>query len=285
MIEHRIKANGLTHFVRDDGPEDAPVAILLHGFPDSSAVWSAVTPLLVAEGFRIIAPDMRGFGETDMAPHTEDYEIFSAGAVPDVMGVLDRLNIERAHVVGHDFGAPVGWALAALHPERFITLTALSVGHPRAFMKGGFKQKLMSWYIVFHQLRGFAEWGYRYRNWRYLRKHWKGHPDPDGAIALLEREGRLTAGLNWYRANMSFERMLKPPPFGARGNEFVRIPTLGIWSDGDKYLDEKQMETSGAYVKAPWRYERLEGVGHWISYEAPERLAELLADFWRAHSA
>lgn len=284
MTEHRIKANGLTHFVRDDGPQEVPAAILLHGFPDSSSVWSAVTPLLVRQGFRVIAPDMRGFGETDMAQRTEDYDIYT-GAMPDVLGVLDRLNIERAHVVGHDFGAPVGWALAAQHPERFITLTALSVGHPRAFMNAGFKQKLMSWYVVFHQLRGLAEWGYRYRNWRHLKKHWKGCPDPDGAIALLEREGRLTAGLRWYRANMSFKRMLNPPPFGARGEEFIRIPTLGVWSDGDRYLGERQMATSRAYVKGPWRYERLDGAGHWISYDAPERLAELLTSHWRAYPA
>ena len=109
-VAHRIDANGLRHFIRDSGDEDAPAAILLHGFPDSSAVWNDVTPLLVASGFRVIAPDMRGFGETDIPETLADYDIRS-GAGADVIAILDHLKIERAHLVGHDFGAAVAWAL------------------------------------------------------------------------------------------------------------------------------------------------------------------------------
>ncbi|NWG70657.1 MAG: alpha/beta fold hydrolase [Parvularculaceae bacterium] len=280
----RIAANGLNHFVRDSGPESGPAAVLLHGFPDSGAVWSKASPLLAEAGFRLIAPDLRGFGETDMAPRVEDYDIH-AGAAKDILGILDHLNIARAHLVGHDFGAPVAWALAALHPGRFISLAALSVGHTRAFLAAGAEQKWRSLYIVLHQFRGLCEWAYRFNNWALLRRHWSLHGEIEEAIRQLARPGRLTAGLNWYRCNASLARMVNPPRPGAFGEERVKIPTLGVWSSEEPYLTEAQMTGSAAYVDAPWRYERIEGAGHWIPYDAPERLAALLIGHWRAAAA
>ena len=279
MTEHRIAANGLTHYVRDSGAADAPAAILLHGFPDSSAVWDKATPKLTAAGFRIVAPDMRGFGETDMGARVADYDI-RTGAIPDVLGIMDALKIERAHLVGHDFGAPVAWALAAQRPARFATLTAISVGHMRAFFQAGAEQKRRSLYILFHQFRGLCEAAYRFNDWALLRRHWAAHGDLEATIRLLARPGRLTAGLNWYRANASITRMLSPPKMNAFGEEIIRIPTLGLWSDGEKYLVEAQMINSADYVEAPWRYERIEDASHWIPYDAPERMADLLIEHW-----
>lgn len=278
---HRIAANGLTHFVRDSGDERATPAILLHGFPDSSAVWELLTPLLIAGGYRVIAPDMRGFGETDMAETFADYAI-ELGAGPDVIAILDALGIGRAHLVGHDFGAPVAWMLAAQRPERFLSLAALSVGHMRAFIAAGAEQKRRSFYILVHQLRGVCEWLYRRDEWGLLRNHWEGARDPEETIRLLSRPGRLTAGLNWYRSNASVARMLAPPKEGARGPERVSLPTLGVWSAGEKYLVEAQMVRSGAYVDGPWTYARIENASHWMQEDAPEELAKLLLGHWRA---
>ena len=280
MRTHRIVANGLTHFVRDSGDEHAPAAILLHGFPDSSAVWSKVTPLLVAGGFRVIAPDLRGFGETDIPARLADYDI-QTGAAVDVVAILYHLKIERAHIVGHDFGAPVAWALAAQKPERFLSLAALSVGHTRAFLKAGAEQKRRSFYILVHQLRGVCEWLYRRDDWALLRRHWDAARDIEDVIAQLSRPGRLTAGLNWYRANISLRRMLFPPAIGEFGDERVPVPTLGVWSDGEKYLVEAQMTGSGAYVDALWTYERIDGASHWLQVDAPDKLAALLLRHWR----
>ncbi len=279
---HCISANGLSHFVRDCGEVGAPAAILLHGFPDSSAVWEKVTPLLVTSGFRVIAPDLRGFGETDMAASVADYDI-QTGASKDVLALMDALKIEVAHIAGHDFGAPVAWMLAAQRPERFKTLTAISVGHTRAFLKAGWEQKWRSTYILFHQFRGVCEAAYRANNWALLRKHWSAHGDMEETIGMLSRPGRLTAGLNWYRANISIGRMLKPPPQGAFGEEIVRIPTLGVWSVGEAYLTEAQMKLSEDYVDAPWRYERMKNASHWISYDAPDELAWVMISHWRNH--
>jgi len=278
---HRIVANGLSHFARDSGDEGATPALLLHGFPDSSAVWDALTPLLVRGGYRVIAPDMRGFGETDMAARVIDYDI-RTGAAVDVIALLEALNISRAHLVGHDFGAPVAWMLAAQSPERFISLSALSVGHIRAFIAAGAEQKRRSLYILIHQFRGLCEWLYRRNDWELLRTHWEGTRDVNETIRLLSRPGRLTAGLNWYRSNASLARMLAPPITGAAEPERVSIPTLGIWPAGDKYLVENQMTRSSEYVDGPWNYACIERASHWVQEDAPEDLATLLLGHWRA---
>ncbi len=283
-VAHRIAANGLTHFVRDASPgnggdETAPAAILLHGFPDSSAVWNDLTPLLTDASFRVIAPDLRGFGETDIPKSLGDYDI-RTGAAIDVIAILDHLKIGRAHLVGHDFGAPVAWMLAAQNPARFMTLAALSVGHTRAFLKAGAEQKRRSFYILVHQLRGLCEWLYRRRDWAMLRNIWESNREIEETIRLLSRPGRLTAGLNWYRANISFRRMVFPPAEGEFGEEIVRIPTIGVWSSREKYLVEAQMVNSARYVDAPWRYERIENAGHWLQLDAPDRLAALLLSHW-----
>ncbi len=280
-ITHRLKANGLTHLVRDSGDESAPVAVLLHGFPDSSRLWDRVTPSLVNAGYRIIAPDLRGFGDTDLAGHKANYDI-NVGSIPDVLALLDTLGIEQAHIVGHDFGAPVAWGLAAQNRDRFISLTALSVGHARAYLSAGVRQKLLSWYILFHQFRGICERSYRLRDWALFRRHWSRHNDIEMVISNISRPGRLTAGLDWYRANISISRMVHPLPFGAFGEEIVRIPTLGVWSTGEKYLTEEQMISSERFVKAPWTYERIEGASHWIPLDAPGRLTDLLIHHWRS---
>lgn len=281
-VTHRISANGLSHFVRDSGDEDAPAALLMHGFPDSSAVWERVTPLLVNAGFRVIAPDMRGFGETDMATRTADYDIRS-GAFEDMLGVLAELKIARAHLAGHDFGAVVAWMLAAQRPDVFQTLTAISVGHSRAFLNAGPEQKRRSLYILFHQFRGICEAIYRANDWAILRGQWTAHGDIDGAIGLLARPGRLTAGLRWYRANIPVARMIDPPKEGALGEERVKIPTLGLWSDGEKYLTEAQMIGSADFVDGPWFYQQITGASHWIPYDQPAVLSAALTAHWRKH--
>lgn len=277
---YRIEANGLRHGVWDSGPADGPAAILLHGFPDSHAVWDRATPTLARAGYRVIAPDLRGFGETDMAARVEDYAI-ETGAAPDVLSILDALGVDRAHLVGHDFGAPVAWALAATMPHRFRTLTALSVGHPKAYLAAGAEQKIRSLYIVYHQFQGLCEATYRAGDWALLRRQWSAHGDVEAAIALLARPGRLTAGLNWYRANISLARMMTGRLFAA-GAGRVAIPTLGVWSSRERYLVEGQMTDSGRYVDAPWTYARVEGASHWIPYDAPDELAALLLRHWNA---
>jgi pimeloyl-ACP methyl ester carboxylesterase len=251
--------------------EGRPV-VLLHGFPDSGALWRHQVPALVDAGFQVVVPDLRGFGASGVPVDVEDYSM--AHAAGDVVAVLDELGIARAHVVGHDFGAALAWALGAFVPGRVDHLVALSVGQASSFRASGVEQMARSWYVFFFQFPGIAEQWLAADDWANFRA-WCGHPDADAVVARWEATGTLTAALNWYRANITPEGWVAPP----LDLPLVEAPTMGVWSSGDFALTEAQMSGSGPYVAGPWRYERIEGAGHWMPLDAPDEVTRLLLDF------
>jgi pimeloyl-ACP methyl ester carboxylesterase len=251
--------------------EGRPV-LLLHGFPDTGRLWRHQVPALAQAGLRVIVPDMRGYGRSDKP---EDVQAYGMGAiVGDVRAVLDDVGVERAHVVGHDWGAGVAWATATFAPERVDHLAVLSVGHPATFRAGGFDQYEKSWYMLLFQFEGVAEQWLSGNDWANFRA-WGRHPDCDAVIAEMEANGSLTPALNYYRANVP------PQSYLLSGLELpaVQAPTMGVWSTGDMALTEGQMTRSAANVAGPWRYERLDGPGHWMQLEAPDEVSRLLVDF------
>ena len=167
------------------------------------------SPRCTRPGFRTIAPDQRGMGESYAPADVEDYHLPTL--VGDVVGIMDALGVERAHVVGHDWGGAVAWALAAFVPDRVDRLVALSTGHPTAFRGAGLEQRQKSWYMLLFQFVGIAEEWISADDFRNFRE-WANHPDADAVIADLRRPGALTAGLNWYRANVAPASLLAPPP-------------------------------------------------------------------------
>jgi pimeloyl-ACP methyl ester carboxylesterase len=251
--------------------EGRPV-VLLHGFPDSGRLWRHQVGALADAGFKVIVPDMRGYGASDKPGDVESYNILFLLA--DVGAVLDHAGVERAHVVGHDWGAAVAWALAAVAPERVDHLATLAVGHPSTFRARGYEQHEKSWYMLLFQFAGIAEQWLSADGWANFRT-WGRHPDAEGVIADLEATGALTPGLNWYRANVPPESYVAPP----LTLPAVQAPTMGVWSSGDFALTEGQMTRSAEQVAGPWRYERLEGPGHWMQLEAPAEVNRLLLDF------
>ncbi len=202
----------------------------------------------------MIVPDLRGFGASGVPGRVEEYSILYS--VGDVVAVLDHLGVGRAHVVGHDFGAALAWAIAAFLPDRVDHLVALSVGQARASGPSGIEQLEKSWYMFFFQFPGVGRAWLSADGWANFRA-WSHHPDADAVVARWEATGTLTAALNWYRANIPPEGFVAPPlelpP--------VQAPTMGVWSSGDFALTEQQMAGSGAFVSGPWRYERVEGPG------------------------
>ncbi len=250
--------------------EGRPV-VLLHGFPDSGRLWRHQVPVLAGAGFQVIVPDLRGYGRSGKPEGIEAYSIpLLAG---DVMAILANLEIPNAHIVGHDWGAALGWALASLAPGSVDHLVVLSVGNPVTFLRT-FEQRQKSWYMLLFQFPGIAERWLTEDNWANFRT-WARHPDTDQVIADLAATGSLTPGLNWYRANIPPESWVGPPPQLPP----VGAPTMGIWSSGDIALTEVQMTDSAANVTGPWRYERLDGPGHWLQLDAPDQVNELLLDF------
>jgi pimeloyl-ACP methyl ester carboxylesterase len=267
----RVAGAGVELAVLDEG--EGPVVLLIHGFPDSSGLWRHQVPALTAAGLRVVAPDLRGFGESDRPGAVEEYAI--RRSVADMVAVLDGLGVERAQVVGHDFGAVVAWVLAASAPARVERLVTLSVGHPARAGERSIEDRERAWYTLLFQFADVAEELLSRDGWALFRAFLRGRGDVDRYIADLSRPGALTAGLNWYRANLHPARELRTPP----RLPAVTMPTLGVWSSEDPYLGEAPMRESGAHVDAPWRYERIDGVGHWIPLEAPDELNRLLLEF------
>jgi pimeloyl-ACP methyl ester carboxylesterase len=267
----RIPGDGVELAVRDEGA--GPAVLLLHGFPDTSFLWRHQIAALTGAGMRAIAPDLRGRGESERPPAVEDYRI--TRSVADAVAVLDALGVERAHVVGHDFGAVVGWLLATAHPERVERLVVMSVGHPNTAAGRPIAQREAAWYQLLFQFEGLAEELLQRDEWRLFREWLRNDGDADRAIQELERPGALTAGLNWYRANLHPRRDLQPRP----ALPPVAADTLGLWSDGDHYLVEDGMASSGEHVAGSWRYERIEGASHWLQLDAAEQVTALLLEF------
>jgi pimeloyl-ACP methyl ester carboxylesterase len=267
----RVTSSGVELHVEVHGDGD-PV-LLLHGWPDDAGLWRHQVPALTAAGFRVITPDLRGFGRSDRPAETSAYQL--ANSVADVAAVLDAAGVPgtgTVHVVGHDWGAAVAWLTAMYLPDRVRTLTAVSVPHLAA--PDTARQREMAWYQLFFQFEEVAEATLRYDDWAALRELTPGYRDIDRAIENLSRPGALTASMNWYRANLA-PRMPGPRPQLPP----VKAPTLGIWSDGDRYLDGARMRASGDLVTGPWRYAEVTGASHWIPLDAPEELNALLLDW------
>ena len=269
----RIHGDGVELAVLDEG-EGRPV-LFVHGFPDSHRLWRHQVAALTAAGMRAVAPDLRGFGASGKPEQVEDYAI--ARSVADMVAVLDALDIDRAHVVGHDFGAVVAWVLAALAPDRVDRLVVMSVPHPATARLRTMEDREMAWYQLLFQFTGLAEELLQRDDWRLFREWLRNDGDTEDYVVDLSRPGALTAGLNWYRANLAPQLELTPrPPLPA-----VAADTLALWSSGDHYLAEHRMISSAEHVTATWRYERIEDASHWMQLDQPARINELLLDFLR----
>jgi pimeloyl-ACP methyl ester carboxylesterase len=265
-VTKTIAVRGMSFPVVDYGR--GPAVLLLHGFPDDRLLWRYQVGPLAKAGFRVIAPDLRGFGDAPRPQDPKEYGL--AVASEDVIGILDALEIRQVQLVAHDWGAAVGWRLAAEHPDRITRYAALSVG---AF--GGpmpIEQREKSWYMAFFRQTGTAEAQLMENNWQLFREWTRNVKETDRWIARLSRPGALTAALNWYRAS-------NPPPAAGATPLQVTVPVLGIWSDGDAYLTEIRMKTSGERIKGPFRYERISNASHWLMLDQPEALNKLLLSF------
>jgi pimeloyl-ACP methyl ester carboxylesterase len=266
----KIDSSGVALDVQVEG-SGRPV-VLIHGWPDTHRLWSKQVPALVDAGFQVITYDQRGYGASDKPAEVEAYSIPFLAI--DTTAILDHLGIEQAHVVGHDWGAAVAWAIGALAPARVDHLVAMSVGHPSSFTSTGMAQREKSWYMLLFQFAPQAEqWLTMNDGANFLE--FCHHPDFDAVFAEYVGNNSLTPGLNYYRANVNPDALIGPPlelpP--------IQSPAMGIWSSADFALTEAQMTASGQYCANGWRYERLDGPDHWMQWEAPDKVNALLLDF------
>lgn len=267
---------GLSLPVRDLGDPGGPeTVLLLHGFPQDSTCWRLVTPHL--EQHRLLLPDQRGAAADARPPGVEPYRM--PVLVADALAVLDAAGVERAHVVGHDWGAAVAWHLAARHPHRVASLVAVSVPHPLAFvvaLRSDDDARTRSAYM-----KDFAREGYDEvlladgaDGLRRLFADAGPQVDVERMVALVSEPGALRALLGWYAAARA-EDVLDTPD--------VTVPTVHVWSDGDAFLAGTGARGTGRHVTGPYRLEVLRGVSHWVPEEAPDVLGPLVAAHVAAH--
>ncbi len=283
MTTERVKAGDIRLSVTIEGDGD-PV-ILLHGFPELAYSWRHQIPALAGAGYRAIAPDLRGYGASDRPARVEDYGIQALAG--DVIALMDALGLERAHVVGHDWGGSLAWVAATLHPDRVASLVILNSPHPVASAEARNEdpeQRAKSWYMLLFQFPGVAEAWLSSNDFHNLRDMVFRNAAPGTFTAAEEavfvdaftKEGALTAALNYYRANMPAAAWLRPPPQLPP----VTVPTLVVWGEADAYLGLGLLERSITKVAGPLRVERLPGVSHWVQQEAPDRVNALLVDWF-----
>ena len=265
--------------VTDGGPPDGEPVLLLHGFPQDRTAWDRLSPVLHGAGLRTLAPDQRGYSPGARPRGRAHYRVREA--VADAVALLDAAGLEGAHVVGHDWGGAVAWALAAWQPDRVRTLTTLSTPHPAAMSRSLVTsfQALRSYYMGLFQLPVLPERALLAGHGALLR--WaltRGGLPPAAVERYVTRmcePGALSAALGWYRAIPWTAR----EPVGT-----VRVPTLHVWSTGDAFLGRVATEDTARFVDAPYRLEVLEDVPHWIPELAADRSAELITAHVKEHS-
>ncbi|HWL87519.1 MAG TPA: alpha/beta hydrolase [Polyangiaceae bacterium] len=280
--QHMVRANGLRFRTMVDGPPQGELFILLHGFPEGAESWSRQVAALAKAGSLAVAPDLRGYGLTDAPEAKESYAI--EHLVDDVAALIKTFGRESAHIAGHDWGAIVAWFFAARHPEMTKTLTVLSVGHPSAVAEASREdpdQQQRSRYVALFLLEGKAEQVLAEDGYRRLRAMF-AIPSPDAVprsaiehfARSIARPGRLTAALNYYRANLAatggaWERLANIGP--------INTPTVLLWGDQDPALGRRGAEATARYVEADYKFIVLEGAGHWLQFERPDEVSQALA--------
>ena len=247
------------------------VAVLLHGFPEDRHSWDAVAPALAAAGYRVLAPDQRGYSPGARPAARSAYTLPQLAG--DVLALASAAGAERFHLVGHDWGGALAWYVADRHPGRLVSLASLSVPHPQALLRAlaSSNQAARSWYVAAFQLPRLPELALSRRGGEAMRAALvRTGLDPGSAARYAARAAdpaALRGPLNWYRAI----------PFGRRERTGpIEVPTLFMWSNGDRFVSRAAAELCGRYVSGPYRFEVLEGASHWLPEEVPERVAALL---------
>jgi epoxide hydrolase 4 len=279
-----IAVNQVALHVVQAGPEDGPPVILLHGFPEPWFCWRHQIGPLADAGYRVLAPDQRGYNTSEKPRPIADYALDVLAA--DVVGLIDHTRCGQASLVGHDWGGIVAWWVAVRHPGRVQRLAVLNAPHPVAFRRYLFRhpaQLLRSWYAFSFQIPRLPEANFRRANWRSLTRTLRttsrsgtfSEDDLQQYRQAWSEPGAITAMLHWYRAALRH----RPRP---RGDPRVHVPTLMIWGKGDVFL-LPGTATASLDLCADGRLEWIVEATHWVQHEEPDRVNRLLLEFLSGH--
>jgi pimeloyl-ACP methyl ester carboxylesterase len=263
------------------GPENGPVVVLLHGFPEFWYGWHRQIEPLAAAGFRVIVPDQRGYNLSSKPAGVGAYALTEL--VSDVIAIADQLGQAKIFLAGHDWGAAVAWSAALLHPERIAKLAVLNVPHPsvmRKFLSTRPRLLLRSWYMFFFQLPWlpeafFSALDYRVGARSLLRSSRPGTFSAEDLTryrAAWSQPGALTSMINWYRALFRFRTKFP--------DRTVHVPTRILWGERDAFLLAEMAQESLRYCARAELF-TFANASHWLQHEELTRVSELLIDFFR----
>jgi epoxide hydrolase 4 len=258
-----------------------PLVVLLHGFPEFWFGWRLQIAELAAAGFRVVAPDMRGYNLSSRPAGVRAY-----GAVKvadDITGLIRKLGYDSAMLVGHDWGGTVAWTTAMNHPEVVDRLVILDAAHPRKLQKGLFRprQLLRSWYFFFFALPWLPELLVRARRFRFFQRFLRdARPaytpeEMDRYVEAWSQPGALTGMIDYYRYSV-----FTPPWKAWSAIRPISAPTLVIWGKRDRYLGPTLAEPDRNDVPNLDRVVRLPNASHWVHHDEAERVNQLLIDFF-----
>ena len=278
----RFQNGDVTLHAAAAGPNDGPVVVLLHGFPEFWHGWHKQIEPLAAAGFRVIVPDQRGYNLSNKPRGAASYALTEL--VSDVIAIADQVGQQKIFLGGHDWGAAVAWSTALLHSERVAKLAVLNVPHPsvmRRFLNTRLRQMLRSWYILFFQIPWvpeniFSAFNFYVGTRALLRSSQPGTFSLDDLAkyrAAWSQPGALTAMINWYRGALRY-----PTPFPDRT---VRVPTRILWGERDEFLMSEMARESLRYCTSAELFP-FPNATHWLQHEEPEKVSQLLVEFFQS---
>jgi epoxide hydrolase 4 len=283
VIRHeRIEGAGVQLHVARAG--DGPPIILLHGFPENWRSWRHQLPALAAAGFSVLAPDLRGYNESDRPAERSAYHL--RHLVGDVAALVRASGRPRAHIVGHDWGGILAWTFAGAHPELLDKLVILNAPHLRLYMEKVWqpsRQTVRAWYLLFFRVPCVAEWALAARDFAAVRDMFRRMPkqpafterEIDEYVAALAKPFALTAALNWYRENLASRDAHE-----LARSAHVSGETLVVWGEHDPALGVELLD--GLERVAPRvRVHRIPHASHWVQNEAPDEVNRVLIEFLR----
>ena len=273
-----IRVNGLNFYCLSEG--EGPLVILLHGFPQFSYAWRHQIPAL-AKHFRVVAPDLRGYGKTEKPEGVENYAMHHL--VEDIAELIRTLGYAKVHLVGHDWGGGIAWRVAQEHPELIDKLVILNAPFPQIFFKAlrsNWDQMRKSWYMFFFQIRGLPETLFKLRSKKIVKQVLQGTGARKGTFTdedikiyteQLEKPGAFKAALNYFKAAFH----AKPP----KGSGQITVPTLLIWGEKDQALGKDLTVGMEKYFTNTLQIEYLPDASHWVMEEEPEKVNSLILRF------
>lgn len=251
--------NNLDFTVRTAGLENnGDLVVLLHGFPESSLMWEPLMKMLAEKGYRVVAPNQRGYSSDARPKGFENYMMKLLAS--DVVTLAEKIGFKnKFHLVGHDIGAVVGWTTATLYPNLLKSWTALSVPDWPAYLwalDNDPTQKEKGSYVHLFQHKFIPEFILRFRHYHTLRKLWQGFPQDtiNAYLNLFSEKGALTGAVNWYRALLQLPQIDYTP---------VKVPTTFIWGNQDLAIARAGVIKNKDYIAAPYKFIEL-NAGHWF---------------------